>query len=336
MAVTLPTEVTTPPGRADRPIAVVALGGNALLPVGGPITMAVQWQRAAVAAGHLAPLVVTHRLVVTHGNGPQIGLLAEQHAGAAPLGDAQLDDLGAETDGMIGYALAQTLNNAVADDVAALLTQVVVDPEDPAFGRPTKPVGPVIAEDRADALRAERGWTIEPRNGVLRRLVASPAPVDIVEMTAISTLVRAGIVTICLGGGGIPVTRADWLLDGIEGVVDKDAATALLAIGLRAERLILLTDVDAVYEGWGTDTARAVVSAGADWFRARQYQAGSMGPKVEACCRFATETGHRASIGSLTEAADVLAGRSGTHVLPGDAAPIHRDEEIDHGRSGSS
>ena len=307
----------------DRPVVVVALGGNALLPEAGPQSMTVQRERAAVAAQSIAPLSATHRVVVTHGNGPQVGALAERLLDDdSELSGERLDDLDAETEGMLGYLLTQALNNAVVEDVAALLTQVVVDPDDPAFSRPTKPIGPPIDPDRVGALQTERGWTIESRHGQFRRLVASPEPLDIVELSAIRALISAGIVTICLGGGGIPVARQDYVLTGVEGVVDKDLASALLAVRLDAQRLVLLTDIDAVWDEWETPRARPIVSAGADWFRTNRYEAGSMGPKVEAACRFAETTGREANIGALRDAAAVVIGAAGTTVVPEFRRPV--------------
>ncbi len=295
---------------------VVALGGNALLRRGERPELDLQRRRIAEAAPALAALAAEHHLVVTHGNGPQVGLLALQAAaGAADVVPYGLDALGAETEGMIGYLLQQALRNAVPNlEVATLLTQVVVDANDPGFSRPTKPIG-AIYPDRASAERVGGGrWTVAGDGDAFRRVVASPAPLRVVELAVIRHLIDAGVVVIAVGGGGIPVVElADGSLEGIEAVIDKDLASALLAIGLGAQRLLLLTDVDAVHDGYKGPDDRAVRSGSPAALRRLALPAGSMGPKVEAACRFA-ESGGEAVIGSLDQLPALLEARSGTAV----------------------
>lgn len=306
----------------NRPLAVVALGGNALLPVGAPMTMTVQFERATQAAEALLPLTLTHRLVITHGSGPQVGMLAEQALNADALSDATLDVIDAEIGGMLGYVLSQSISNAFGQDVVTVLTRVVVDKNDPAFQHPTKPIGPVVSAQRSEHLRGCHGWTMIPRPDGFRRVVPSPIPLDIVELRGIRALVDAGIVPICAGGGGIPVVRdrldssetSRSTLSGIEGVVDKDLVTSLLAERVGADLLLLLTDVEGLWENWGKPDARLIRHVSAADARMMDLEAGSMAPKVAACCNFAEATGNPAFIGSLNDAAAVVAGTSGTRI----------------------
>ena len=299
-------------------LVVVALGGNALLRRGEPLTEEVQQRNVAAAAPAVAAVARAHRVVVTHGNGPQIGLLAlesEAYQDVPPYG---LDVLGAESQGMIGFLLEQALRNALdGRTVATLLTSVLVDADDPAFQAPTKPVGPAYPEDVARELAQARGWHIARDGTAFRRVVPSPRPLAILELEAIRILVEAGVLVICAGGGGVPVVRrADGALDGVEGVVDKDRTAALLAEALGADRLLLLTDVANVYAGWGTAAARPIGETSVSELRRLAFEPGSMGPKVEAACRFAERTGRPASIGALVDASQILAGRAGTTVRP--------------------
>ena len=261
--------------------------------------------------------------MITHGSGPQVGILSEQITRATALKDRTLDVLDAEIEGMIGYVLMQACRNTFACDVATLLTQVVVNPFDQAFSIPTKPIGEFVSEDTAKRLQAERGWTFVQRTEGFRRLVASPAPLEIVELPSIRALINAGVVPICAGGGGIPVLRTDFQLDGVEAVVDKDSVSSLLAQELRADLLILLTDVDGLSTGWGNPHARLVRHAPVDWARRLSLESGSIAPKVEACCTFAEATGNPAYIGKLSEAAEVAAGEKGTRFdLVGNTADL--------------
>src|SRR6185503_12812615 len=298
---------------------VVALGGNALLQRGQAADADAQRENVAVAVRALAELAAEHEVVVTHGNGPQVGLLALQgEAYGAEVAPYPLDVLGAESEGMIGYLLDQELVNVLGGrQVATLLTQVIVDADDPAFARPTKFIGPVYFRSDADILAAERGWHVAPDGPRWRRVVASPEPRSIVELPTIRLLVEAGVLVVCVGGGGIPVmVDQDGRLHGVEGVIDKDLAAALLAEGLGADALLMLTDVDGVQVNWGTPQARLLRNISAGELGGMTFAAGSMGPKVRAACRFAERTGGLAAIGSLADAAAILEGRGGTRILP--------------------
>ena len=302
---------------------VVALGGNALLKRGEPMTAGTQRANVGRAAASLAELIgAGHQIVVTHGNGPQVGLLALQAAAGPEDGAYPLDILGAESEGMIGYLIEQELDNCLADEtlIATLLTQIRVDAKDPAFLAPTKPIGPVYEEATARKLAADRGWQIARDGDKWRRVVASPAPLEILEIKVISLLVERGVVVICGGGGGIPVVaRADGSFVGIEAVIDKDWASALLVEQLGADMLLLLTDVDAVYLDFGTPQARRIRSAGAAALSVDQFAAGSMQPKIEAAICMATATGKPAAIGRLEDAGAIVLGKAGTTIESGDA-----------------
>jgi len=295
---------------------VVALGGNALLRRGEPAEAATQRAHVREAASALAAVARAHELVITHGNGPQVGLLALEADAYRAVAPYPLDILGAESQGMIGYLLIQALALELPErDVVAVLTQVVVDDDDPAFRTPTKPIGPVYDEDEARRLAAAHGWTIAPDGDRFRRVVASPEPRAIVELESIRQLADAGAVVVCAGGGGIPVVETGAGLEGVEAVIDKDLTAALLARQLGADRLVMLTDVAYVERDWGTSAAAAIAQATPAELRHLAFASGSMGPKVEAACRFA-ETGGQAAIGALSDLADVVAGRAGTRVLP--------------------
>ena len=297
---------------------VAALGGNALLRRGEPAEAANQRANVAVAAAAIADLARDHEVVLTHGNGPQVGLLALQAEAYPAVAPYPLDVLGAETEGMIGYLLEQELRNALPGrEVATLLTQVVVDAGDPAFARPSKPVGSVYDEAQARALASERGWAVAPDGELFRRVVASPEPLEVVELPTVRVLIAAGTLVICAGGGGIPVTRsASGRLAGVEGVIDKDLSAELLAEQVGADMLLMLTDVDGVQRDWGTPAAQRIATAAPSELRRSQFAAGSMGPKVDAACRFVEATGGVAAIGRLDEAAEIVAGRAGTRVAP--------------------
>jgi carbamate kinase len=264
-------------------------------------------------------------VVLTHGNGPQVGLLALQNEAYPAVAPYPLDVLDAETAGMVGYILEQELGRYVPRDrLATLLTQVVVDADDPAFANPTKPVGPMYELRRARHLAHERGWAVAPDGDGWRRVVPSPEPRGIVEIHTIRLLVEHGITVTCAGGGGVPVV-ADGVggLRGVEAVIDKDLAASLLAIELRADALLLLTDVDAVYERWGEPDARPIPRATPTELRRLPLPAGSMGPKVEAVCRFVDAIGGLGGIGALDDAVEILRGDAGTVVRPG-RDPRHR------------
>lgn len=300
--------------RADVRL-VVALGGNALLKRGEALSAEVQRRNMRAVAGALARACARHETVIVHGNGPQVGLLALEAEAYKLAPPTPLDVLGAESQGMIGYVVAQELRNAAPErDVAVLMTQAIVDPDDPAFHAPTKPIGPVYPRAEGEALRA-RGWTLAPDGEGLRRVVASPRPIDIVELPTVRRLLETGVLVVCAGGGGVPVGRLpDGRLQGLEAVVDKDLSAALVAARLGAERLVILTDVDGVYSDWGAPTARRIDQATPAMLRALRFPAGSMGPKVEAACQFVEGGQGTAAIGALAEAEAVIAGHAGTQV----------------------
>ncbi len=301
---------------------LVALGGNALLRRGELAEAAVQRRNVGRAARSVAALAAAHDVVLTHGNGPQVGLLALQSAAYLAVEPYPLDVLGAESEGMIGYLLEQGLRNELPGrPVATLLTQVVVDPGDPAFAHATKPIGPVYPEAEARRLAAERGWQVAPDTGGFRRVVASPEPCEIVELGTIRLLVDAGVVVICAGGGGIPVVvGAGSSLHGVEAVIDKDLSAELLARSIGADLLLLLTDVPGVERDFGTEEAEPIRAAAPAELRALDFAPGSMAPKIEAACRFVEATGKQAAIGSLDDALAIVAGEAGTLVSAASAA----------------
>jgi carbamate kinase len=300
-------------------LVVIALGGNALLRRDQSLTAENQRENARIAALALAEVVrAGHDLVVTHGNGPQVGLLALQGMAYKPDETYPLDMMGAETEGMIGYLIEQELENALNHDrtVASLLTQVRVDPDDPAFASPTKFVGPVYERDEAERVAERHGWSIAQDGKKWRRVVPSPAPVEIPDLKVIRLLLLHGTIVICAGGGGIPViANPDGRLTGIEAVIDKDATSALLADGLGADALLLLTDVDGVYRGFGTDASERIERLAPEEARALDLPAGSMSPKIEAAARFASGGSSRmAGIGRLAAALAILEGDAGTRI----------------------
>lgn len=296
-----------------KPI-VVALGGNALLRRGQELNAENQRDNIRIAAKQLARIHENHRLVIAHGNGPQVGLLALMDAEYKAVDPYPLDVIGAETVGMIGYIIEQELGNIIPPDdhIVTVLTQVVVDPKDPAFQNPSKPVGPVYDKREAEQLKIKKGWTIAPDGPYFRRVVPSPEPRRIIEIEAIRLLVEEGIVVICAGGGGIPTAYNGNKLYGVEAVIDKDLASGLLARSLNAELFVMLTDVAYVYTDYGTDKQRAILAAHPDALQELQFVAGSMGPKVQAACRFVRETGRRSVIGRLRNLCDIMDGKAGT------------------------
>lgn len=304
---------------------VAALGGNALLQRGEQAKAELQRRRVAEAARKLAELARDHELIVTHGNGPQVGLLALQSAAYTDVTPYPFDVLGAESEGMIGYLLEQALHNELPDrQVAAMLTQVLVDRADPAFAAPSKPIGPVYDEATAHRLAGDRGWTVKRDGDSWRRVVPSPEPQSIIELETIRTLVDLGAIVICAGGGGIPVVRnGAGRLHGVEAVIDKDLSAALLALELDADVLLLLTDVDGIQLDYGAPSARPLHQATPAELAALDLPAGSMGPKAEAARRFVQGGGEVAAIASLDSAGAALDGNAGTTV---------RDAELDRGR----
>jgi carbamate kinase len=306
---------------------VVALGGNALLERGEAPLAEIQEKHVLAAVEALAPLARDHDMVITHGNGPQVGLLALESASDPALPHPYpFDVLGAQTQGMIGYFLLQAFENALPGQrVASLICQTLVDLDDPAFEHPSKFVGPIYSEEEGKRLALLRGWEIRSDGGAWRRVVASPEPQALVEMATIRMLLADGAVVICAGGGGIPVRRGhDGLLGGVEAVVDKDLTAALLARELGADALVLLTDVAGVERNFGTESARSIRRTTPTELREMSFPAGSMGPKVEAVCRFVEETGKQAMIGRLEDANELIEGTRGTLVEP----PAHKSAHI--------
>jgi len=309
-------------------LIVVALGGNALLRRGEPMTAENQRNNVRTAATALAPVAAAHRIVIAHGNGPQVGLLALQGAAYQDVEAYPLDVLGAQTEGMIGYMIEQELGNLLPFErpFASLLTMVEVDPEDPAFGNPTKFIGPVYTKEEADRLAVEKQWVFKPDGKSWRRVVASPEPKRIFEMRPIEWLLEHNTVVVAAGGGGIPTMYEKGkkrTLAGVECVVDKDLASELLARSLNADLFVMLTDATAVFAAWGTPQQRAIRAATPDVLTDMDFAAGSMGPKVMAACRFVTQTGHSAAIGALADLAGIIAGTAGTTVSAGKARVVY-------------
>ncbi|NHQ75380.1 carbamate kinase [Roseovarius gahaiensis] len=301
-------------------LVVIALGGNALLRRDQSLTAENQRENARIAARALAAVArAGHDLVITHGNGPQVGLLALQGMAYKPDETYPLDMMGAETEGMIGYLIEQELENALNHDrtVASLLTQVRVDPDDPAFASPTKFVGPVYDHDEAERVADRHNWSIAQDGQTWRRVVPSPAPVEIPDLKVIRLLLLHGTIVICAGGGGIPViANPDGTLTGVEAVIDKDATSALLAEGLGADALLLLTDVDGIYRNFGGDTATRIDRLTPQEARKLDLPQGSMAPKAEAAAQFANGGSSRvAGIGRLADALAILEGDAGTRVM---------------------
>ncbi|HEY1355032.1 MAG TPA: carbamate kinase [Solirubrobacterales bacterium] len=297
--------------------ALVALGGNALLHRGEPAEASNQSVNLAAAAEALARVAGEHELVLTHGNGPQVGLLALGNEGYEPVAPHPQDVLGAESEGMIGYMLELALRNALPDrHLVTVLSEVVVSADDAAFGTPSKPIGPLYSAEEARRLAAERGWSIGPDGQGFRRLVPSPEPRAIVELRSLRMLVDGGVLVICASGGGIPVAlNGVGTMQGVEAVVDKDLTAALLARRLDVDVLVMLSDVDAVHLDWGGEAERALGRVTPADLRRHEFASGSMAPKVDAACRFVEATGRRAAIGELTKAVEIVRGESGTQIL---------------------
>ena len=299
---------------------VVALGGNALLRRSDPMTVEVQRANIKIAVKALAPLIDQYDLVLAHGNGPQVGLLALQAASYPGVEPYPLDVLGAQSQGMIAYMLEQELGNVLPSEkpIATLLTMVEVDPDDPAFDDPTKFVGPTYVRTKADALADEKGWVFKRDGGLWRRVVASPEPQRIFEIKPIRWLIEQGAVVICTGGGGIPTAfskdRPNTLI-GVEAVIDKDLASELLARELGAELFVMATDTDGVYLDWMTPEQQRLGWVTPEDLERYSFPEGSMGPKVEAAKRFVRSTCHRAAIGRLEDIEHIVAGEAGTNVV---------------------
>lgn len=299
---------------------VIALGGNALLQRGEPMTAENQRANIGLAAERIAAVAPGNELLIAHGNGPQVGLLALQAAAYTEVAAYPLDVLGAQTEAMIGYVIEQELGNRLPFEqpLATVLTMVEVDRDDPAFAHPTKPIGPVYDRETAERLAAENGWAIAPDGDRFRRVVPSPKPRRIFELNPIRLLLENGVIVICTGGGGIPTRYADdGTLHGVEAVIDKDLASALLAEQLQADLLVIATDVDGVYRAWGTPESERLATVTPDQLAGMDLPVGSMGPKVLAATGFVRATGRVAVIGALADIAEIVAGRAGTRVVPG-------------------
>ncbi|WP_406055428.1 carbamate kinase [Kribbella sp. NBC_00889] len=297
---------------------VIALGGNALLRRGERPDADIQIARLAATAPSLAAIAAGHDVLIVHGNGPQVGLLAlESTADTGLSRPYPLSDLVAETQGVIGYWIQQALSNAgLTRPAVTLVTQTVVDADDPAFGIPTKYVGSGYPVDDARKLALTNGWSVRPDGAQWRRVVPSPVPRRVVELDAAELLLRSGVTVILGGGGGVPVVEDGGRLRGVEAVVDKDLTAALIATELRADLLVMLTDVDAVYLDYGTPAQRPLRDVSTADLAAVTFSAGSIGPKVTAARRFAEGTKGRAAIGSLDDATAVIAGTAGTQIAP--------------------
>lgn len=295
---------------------VIALGGNALLRRGEPLEASIQRQNIATAAKTIAEIALQYNVVLVHGNGPQVGLLALQGLEYKKVMPYPLDVLGSETQGMIGYILMQELKNLLPEqDVSCMLTQMLVDPQDPAFADPTKPIGPVYQEAEARKLAEKFQWTVKADGQYFRRVVPSPQPIGIVECDAIETLIKRNHLVICTGGGGIPVKRENNKLIGVEAVIDKDMSAAYLAKQLNADALLILTDADAVYLDWGKATQKAISSTTPRALAQYRFDAGSMGPKIEASCEFINQGGKLVGIGALHDGLEILKGLAGTNII---------------------
>lgn len=296
---------------------VIALGGNALLRRGEPLSAENQRQNVRIACEQIAKIYPKNELVITHGNGPQVGLLALQGAAYKEVSTYPLDVLGAESVGMIGYMIQQELGNLVPFEVpfATLLSQVEVDPKDPAFQNPTKPIGPVYTKEEAENLAKEKGWAIAQDGDKYRRVVPSPLPKRIFEIRPVKWLLEKGSIVICAGGGGIPTYYDEQgNLQGVEAVIDKDLCSALLAENLNADLFIIATDVSATFVDWGKPTQKAIAKVHPSTISKMEFASGSMGPKVQAALNFVKQSGNDAVIGSLSDIVDIVKGKAGTRI----------------------
>jgi len=302
----------------SKQTVVVALGGNALLRRGEPLEADVQRHNIEIAVKTISEIAKEYNVVLVHGNGPQVGLLALQGLEYKKVAPYPLDVLGSETQGMIGYMLMQEFKNQLPDiNVTCMLTQMTVDPNDPAFADPTKPIGPIYEEAEAREMAEKYNWIIKPDGKHFRRVVPSPQPTGIIENDAITKLIDEGHLVICTGGGGIPVKRENGKLVGVEAVIDKDMSAAFLAKQLDADALLILTDADAVYLDWGKPTQHALRSTNPTELAQYQFDAGSMGPKIEASCEFIKQGGKVVGIGALEDGLRILQGTAGTNITKG-------------------
>ena len=320
-------------------LIVIALGGNALLRRGEPMTAEHQRANVRLAALAIAPVAADHQLVITHGNGPQIGLLSLQGAAYEKVKTYPLDVLGAQTEGMIGYMIEQELGNLLPFErpFATMLTMVEVDPHDPAFQKPTKFIGPIYGKAASERLAREKDWTFKPDGDAWRRVVPSPEPKRIFELKPMKWLLEHGTIVIAAGGGGIPTMYCDdqsRRLTGVECVIDKDLASELLARELNADLFVMLTDASAVYVDWGKPGQCAIRRAAPSAMDELSFSAGSMGPKVDAACRFARATGKAAAIGSLADLGKILDGVAGTTISAAEDGIVYEKGEMAGGGRG--
>ncbi|AWB02632.1 carbamate kinase [Vibrio harveyi] len=301
----------------SKPIIVVAVGGNALLQRGEVMSCENQQKSIAQTATSLAELSKNYRLVIVHGNGPQVGLLSLQNNAYKDCPPYPFDVLGAETQGMIGYLIQQGLNAAIEDRyTTTILTRIVVDENDPAVADPSKFIGPVYTEEQAKQLAEANHWVVKPDGSHWRRVVPSPKPQEILEIKAIKDLLEKEHLIICGGGGGAPVIEKDGAYVGFEAVIDKDMTAALIAEQIGAEHLLILTDGTHVCLNWGTPQEQKLENVAIEQMKQYSFPAGSMGPKVDACCQFVEKTGQSGHIGDLSFALEIIEGKSGTHIQP--------------------
>lgn len=298
---------------------LIALGGNALLRRGEAMAYETELANVRKASRQILSLCRTHEVIITHGNGPQVGLIALQQEAFKEVAPYPLDAMGAQSIGLIGYMIQKELTGLLGADskIISVLTQTEVWPDDPAFAHPSKPVGPVYDKAAADQLIKTHGWVMAKDNHHYRRVVASPDPKRILGLSALKTLVESGHLVICCGGGGIPVYfDANGALIGAEAVIDKDLSSSLLASSLCADLFVIATDVKGIYLNWAQTEQKLIKQTSPSFLRKEHFAAGSMGPKVEAVCRFVEKTGKRAVIGSLEEINNLTAGLSGTRIGP--------------------
>lgn len=296
---------------------VIALGGNALLKRGEPMHYEVQRANVRMACQQIAKVLPGNELIITHGNGPQVGLIALQQNAYTDVPMYPLDAIGAESVGMIGYMIARELTNVVPRSITVtnVLTQTEIDPNDPAFKQPTKPIGPIYTKEEAERLSQTNGWTMASDNDKFRRVVASPNPQRILGLSALKTLIENGHLVVCCGGGGVPVYfDQKGQLIGAEAVIDKDLASSLLAISVNADLFVIATDVDGVYTDWGKPSQSLIRQIDATSLRIMAFAQGSMGPKVEAACRFVEQTERTAVIGALDQIEKIINGEKGTQI----------------------
>lgn len=304
---------------------LVALGGNALSLKNEPITAQNQRKRVKQAVAPLAKIAEQHELIITHGNGPQVGLLAQQslanlssdQSNQSTKAPFPLDVLNAETEGMIGYLIEQELINQLPENrrTASLLTMVQVDANDKAFSEPDKPVGPSYPFEKKQSLEDKNNWSFKSKDNEWQRVVPSPEPEDILQSPAIETLLLNDTVVICSGGGGIPVSRSDNALIGVEAVIDKDKTSALLAIKLKVDRFIIATKTDGVYRNWQSKTSEKIKNITIKQLKSMQFESGTMAPKIAAAIRFVKQRQQPAVIGSLDELDKIMNFNAGTKIV---------------------